>query len=70
MQSIEERVARLEQVIFNRNRTVEKDAWINSVGTVTDDIIAESIIDEAIRIREAERTEARKEYESEFNANS
>jgi len=70
MQSIEERVARLEQVVFNRNRTVAKDAWVNSVGTVTDDSIAKSIIDEALRIREAERAEARKEYESEFNAHS
>ncbi|GEM_PF-1704357 len=70
MQSIEERVARLEQVVFNRNRTGNQDAWVNSVGTVTDDSIAKSIIDEAIRIREAERAEARKEYESEFNAHS
>lgn len=50
MQSIEERVAALERAVFSRNRAVGEDDWVHSVGTVTDDSVAESIINEALRI--------------------
>ena len=64
MQSIEERVARLEQVVFNLNRTVEKDAWKKTLGMFDDDPMMKEIIDEALRIREEERRLARNEFES------
>lgn len=70
MQSLEERVAALEQAVFSRDRKVGRDDWVMSVGTVTDDAVAETIINEALRIREVERAEARKEYESDINVHS
>ena len=70
MQSFEERVAALEQAVFSRDRKVGRDDWVKSVGTVTDDAVAETIINEALRIREMERAEARKEYELDINVHS
>lgn len=64
MQSIEERVARLEQVVFNRNKTVAKDEWEKTIGMFDDDPMMKEIIDEALRIREEERRLAKNEFES------
>ena len=70
MQSLEERVAALEQAVFSRDRKVGRDDWVKSVGTVTDDAVAETIINEALRIRDVERADARKEYELDINVHS
>lgn len=60
MQSLEERVAALEQAVFSRDRKVGRDDWVKSVGTVTDDAVAETIINEALRIRDMERADGAK----------
>ena len=65
MQSIEERVARLEQAVFSRNGTVGMDDWKQTVGTFDGDPIMKEIIDQALRIRDDERRQARLDYESE-----
>jgi hypothetical protein len=66
MQSIEERVAALEHVVFSRDRKVGKNDWKATLGMFDDDPIMKEIIDEALMIREEERRLARLEYESEL----
>lgn len=62
MQSIEERVTRLEDIVFGSvNRDARKNDWQESVGTVTDDAISKTIIDGVLLLREEERQRARQE---------
>lgn len=62
MQSVEERLSKLEEAVFgSRGRKPGKDDWQKTVGTVTDDEVSREIIEGAIRLREAEREQARQE---------
>ncbi len=62
MRSIEERVAKLEEMVFGSlEGSVKRDDWLKSVGTVTDDAMSGEIIDGALRRREEERARARHE---------
>ncbi len=62
MRSIEERVAKLEEMVFGSHEgSVQRDDWLKSVGTVTDDAMSREIIDGALRRREEERERARHE---------
>jgi hypothetical protein len=65
MQSLEERVAALEQAVFSRDRKVGRDDWKTTLGMFDDDPMMKEIIDEALRIREEERRLARIEFETE-----
>lgn len=62
--TIEERVAKLEDIVDElRNRrgasdTPGRDDWRGTVGMFADDDVMQEILDEAQRIREADRRQA------------
>ncbi len=60
--SLEERVERLERIVEAMRRSPVsgpgQDDWRATVGAFADDPIAKEIIDEALRMREEERTQA------------
>ena len=62
MSSIEERVSKLEQAVFGPagERRGQKD-WQRTVGMFRGDPIMKQVIDEALRMREEERKQARRE---------
>ena len=69
--TLEERVARLEKRLDelaqgrpSTNQPLRKD-WRRTVGMFKGDPIMKAIIDEALRLREAERSEARVQERSE-----
>ncbi|MCA9048554.1 MAG: hypothetical protein KDA89_07485 [Planctomycetaceae bacterium] len=56
--TLEERVARLEDVVFRQSPA---GAWLTSVGAVTNDETSQEITREVLRQREAERDESRRD---------
>jgi hypothetical protein len=61
-ESLEQRVARLEQIVEEMRREIDRlpgqpgrDDWQSTIGAFADDPIADEIIDEALRLREEER---------------
>ena len=59
MSSIEERILKLEEAVFQANAHGRQKDWRRSVGMFKNDPAMKEIIDEAARMREEERRLAR-----------
>jgi len=62
MQTVEERLTKLEQVVFgNGTSEIRKKDWRRTIGMFDGDSIMKEIIEGALRMREDERQETRPE---------
>jgi len=58
--SIEERVEKLEQAVFENRKPGEKD-WRRTIGMFDGDPVMKEIIDESLRLRDEERAQVNAE---------